>query len=212
MLSADQIGDITTAGEFPPKVVKALNVVADLLHPAFDRLPWIREPGWSKQSCVLASLACRDFLVDIGFRDAKVRPCAVVMRAKRAGKDYWLGIGDLPGQKPPPADRWNGHLVVTVPSERLLLDTTLYQARRPHWPMITGMMAAELRPVDGIEPFGKRAFAMAGFEDGDDFQLGIFWLDDPDNTTWLRGPDCLKRRRRAVVAALRDRFGDPSAK
>jgi hypothetical protein len=64
-----QLGDMIVSGEFPPKLVKALAVIANTLHPAFDRQPWLGAPGWSKRSCVLASLACRGFLVGEIARD-----------------------------------------------------------------------------------------------------------------------------------------------
>ena len=204
------LGDLTVAGDFPPKVIKALAAIADALHPAFDRQDWIA-PGWSKQSCVLTSLTCRDFLLGLGYVDARVRSCALVVRAEEAGRElHSLGIGDVPGQPPTPAGRWNGHMVVTVPSVRLLLDTTIYQAIRPQWPALTGMMAALILPQPGsFTVFGKRPIAGTELRDDDRaYAANLLWLDDRSNRVWRSGGDAQEWRRQVTLAALRDSFGE----
>src|ERR1700757_4633591 len=57
------------------------------------------------------------------------------------GKEIWsVGIG-APGQMPQ-AEKFNSHAVCTVPSLWLLIDTTMYQAIRPHWAGLVGGMVA----------------------------------------------------------------------
>src|SRR5688572_10816402 len=75
-----QLGDMEVGGQPPAKLVKALATIASGLHPAFDALPWIA-PGKSKNSCVLTSLAIREFLFRIGYGDARVVPCLATVRA-----------------------------------------------------------------------------------------------------------------------------------
>jgi len=205
-----RIGDLIVFGDFPSRLVKALGVIADALHPAFDCQSWTR-PGWSKRSCVLASLTCRDFLRALGYDDAKAYACALVMRGvDAAGRElHSLGIGDLPGQPQPPDGFWIGHMVVVVPSARLMLDTTLYTAMRPHWPMLSGMIATTMgTPARSITTFGKHPFAAAElFDPASGHYLGIIWLDDHHNKTWRRGPDAVENwRRSAALATLQERF------
>jgi hypothetical protein len=72
-------------------------------------------------------------LVAIGFEGATVRGCGLVKRSNDLDgiEVHSLGIA-VPGDPDRPG-RWNGHAVVTVPSLRLLIDTTPYQAIRPAW-------------------------------------------------------------------------------
>jgi hypothetical protein len=204
------LGDLTVAGDFPAKVMKALAAIADALHPAFDRQDWIA-PGWSKQSCVLTSLTCRDFLAGLGFIDAVVSPCALVVRAEEAGRElHSLGVGDIPGQPATPAGRWNGHMVVTVPSVRLLLDTTIYQSIRPQWPALTGMMATQLlaQPAS-FTVYGKHPIAGIELREEDRaYAVNVLWLDDRSNRVWRRGGDAQEWRRQVTLGALRDSFGE----
>jgi hypothetical protein len=78
-MSNIRLGDMMVMGRPPRELLKALATIAGTLHPAFDSHPRIA-PGKSKESCVLCSLAVRDFFNNIGFDDAAVRPVFVVMR------------------------------------------------------------------------------------------------------------------------------------
>jgi hypothetical protein len=203
-----QLGDMTVIGLWPGKMMKALAVVAVHLHPAYDASPDAL-PGNSKQSCLFSSLAVRDYLVAIGFKDATVRPCGLVMRANDKGGTelHSLGIA-VPGDPDRP-DKFNGHAVVVVPSLLLLIDTTLYQAIRPAWGgALTGMLASPYRakPAD-FKVYDRHPFAGADVE-LDDRVFHIVWIDRPE-LPWKRQPDFRSPtpRRRAVTKALVEAFG-----
>lgn len=204
-----KLGDMQVLGQPPAQFLKALAVIADALHASFDAQPWLSSLGKTKGSCVLSSLAVRDFLFAIGFKDVEVRPVFVTMRALKGEEVvHSLGIGEpkrgdakaLPG-------RWVGHMVVVVPSVGYLVDTTLYPAQRPQWPGLPGMMAAPLFRFDeGEELFGMKLIAGVRTETPDG-AFDALWLDQPWNKAWKKGPDASRWRREAVVAALKEKFG-----
>lgn len=198
------LGDLYIAGKYPPKLLKACAVIADRLHPSLDDVPLI-ERGKSKRSCILASATVRDFLRSIGFSDAEMRPVTVVMMAERGGEIlHSVGIG-APGQ-PDEGDGWAGHMVVTVPSARALIDTTLYQTRRDAWKDLSGMIATKLRPRPDLRYFDL--MQLAGLMRGDgDYAFRIVWLDNPENQRWRQAPDTDPDRRRRAVAAMVEQFG-----
>jgi hypothetical protein len=207
-----RLGDMLVVGDFKPKMFKALAVIADRLHPAYDALPDRKKAGNSKESCLFSSLSVRDFLVGIGYKDATVRTCMVYMYAERDGKELWsLGIG-VPGDPDRP-DKFNGHAVVVVPSAGILIDVTLYQAIREQWRgAVTGMMAVEHDPNN---PYKTRELKQLGgmtFRAIDEpVTFEIVWGDRPD-INWRRQPDMTDpqslQRRRKVAKALRDTFGE----
>lgn len=209
------LGDMTVAGEpdqLPARMWKALAVIADRLHPVYDELlrPEGFAPGVGHDKCLFMSLAVRDFLVQIGFKDATVRGCALYIRADdHGGKELWsLGLG-VPGL-PDRDDKFNGHAVVTVPSLKLLIDTTMYQALRPHWlDSITGMAALRYHEPWHNQMIQQRP-TIAAFEVAHpDRTVMVAWLDRPE-LPWRKAEDYRIRhaRRIAVTKALRAAFGD----
>lgn len=199
-----EIGDFYVVGKLPPKLLKALAVIALELHPGFDRTAGL-EPGKSKRSCILASLAVRDFLIRVGFPDAEARPVLLVMAASQDGKQlHSLGMGHPDAR----GDGWNGHLVVTSASARALIDTTLYDCRRPAWPHLAPMIATRLGrrityQFDGLP-------AIAGLERNEPdrgYDFHIAWMDNPANVGWRYAPDCKLSRRSKVVETMVQRFG-----
>jgi hypothetical protein len=211
MMANFQLGDMLVVGAFAPKMMKALAVIATRLHPAYDELPDRKAPGNSKQSCLFSSLAVRDFLVGIGYKDATVRPCMVVMRSERGGEELWslaIGAPDDPDQ----LDKFNGHAAVIVPSEGILIDTTLYQAIRPQWHgAVTGMMALALdlkgpHRVRGLPQLAGMDFKAVG----EDLRFEVAWGDRPE-INWRRQPDATDpqslQRRRRLAKVLLDHFG-----
>lgn len=202
-----ELGDMSVIGLWPAKMMKALATIAMHLHPAYDASDGA-VPGNSKQSCLFSSLAVRDYLVAIGFEDATVRPCGLVMRSndRECGELHSLGIG-VPGDPDRP-DKFNGHAVVTVPSLHLLIDTTLYQAIRPQWGgALRGMFAGEYRAPENWKVYDRYPFS--GFEvpiaDG---RFEMVWIDRPE-LPWKKQPDFVvkSQRRRAVTRALVEAFG-----
>ncbi|RWQ38634.1 MAG: hypothetical protein E5Y88_13570 [Mesorhizobium sp.] len=209
------LADMLVHGEPPTKFLKALAVIADRLHPLYDAEPWIA-PGKSKESCVLSSLAVRDFLWKIGFKDAEVRPVVMVMQALDGdGKQiHSLRCGDpdmeVVRRQLVPGGGWPGHMVVAVPSIGYMIDATLYQARRTQWENLPGMVA---NVIYGDADVQDRIFGLpllGGMEerqdDGSTFECA--WLDQPVNRLWREAGDASQRDHRAnVVKQLVAAFG-----
>jgi hypothetical protein len=206
---ANQFGDLAVLAHPPAKMLKALAVISARAHQAYDECSGFPR-GTSHDKCLFMSLAVRDFLVQIGFTDATVRSCCLLVRADdRQGKEIWsVGIG-APGQVPQPG-KFNSHAVCAVPSQQLLIDTTVYQAVRPHWGGTVGGMAAinYHMPQAGCVLFGCPVIASAECE-LEDRVVGIAWLDRPE-VQWKRDIDYREKseRRRFVTKALREAFGE----
>lgn len=210
-----RLGDMMVVGMPVPKLVKALAVLAEGLHQYYELVPAMK-PGHSKISCILCSLTARDFLFRIGFTDAEVTPVMFAIRAHK-GEQFLhsLGIGDpdlklsrREVEKGKRATGWPGHLVVKLPRQGYLIDLTLYQAFRQHWPELTGMMAVPLIESGPDDRFyGMPPISGLMIEEGDR-TVDILWLDQPKNKFWRDAPDAMSKRRRvAVVDALVQMFG-----
>jgi hypothetical protein len=119
---------------------------------------------------------------------------------------HGLGIA-APGDDEVVPGKWNGHLVVTVPSHKTLVDTTLYQAVRPAWAeALSPMMAVPLGDPGDALMYGLRPLAWAGMEDGD-YEFHIAWLDRDKNASWKMIPEVGKNRRAQPVKDLVKAFG-----
>lgn len=197
------------------KFTKALAAVASVLHPAYDEV--LPKAGKSKESCVLCSLTVRDFLWKVGFKDARVTTCYLALVAVDAdGKEvHSAGCGDhgagrvplLPGVTMPRQSPgyWNGHMVVEVPSENTILDTTLFPMKRPQWPLLPGMFAVPI--FDGPGGFGMQQISAIAADQQNGNELRAYWLREP-NEGWRNGGDAKDKALRApVVRALRRTFG-----
>jgi hypothetical protein len=208
-MTSIQLGDMQVIDAVSPKMLKALATIAAQLHPAYNELEDMVKVDQSKQSCLFSSLVVRRFLVSVGFEDAAVQPCMVKIRSAQAGKELWsLGIGapddsrDIPGKFP-------GHVAVAVPSEQILIDTTLYQAIRSHWHgALTGMMALPLH----LNPAPVRLPTIAGATlVKDDIVVEIAWYARPE-IKWRRqfdafDPHSMNRQRR-LAKVLQETFGE----
>jgi hypothetical protein len=184
-----------------------LMAIAIRAHAAYDECSGIA-PGGLRDKCLFASLAVRDFLVQIGFEDATVRACFLYIDAlDNDGKQIWsVGLG-APGQQTLP-QKFNGHAVCTVPSLNLLIDMTMYQAVRPHWQGTVKGMAA----VPYHEPWPRQDVhgcpSIAGAEVPlEDRVVRMLWADRPD-VNWKQEPDFRQKneRRRFVTRALKELF------
>ena len=202
------IGDLLIVGEPPLKFIKALGVIAIALHPSFDK---IVTPGKSKESCVLCSLTVRDFLWKAGFKDARVVTVYTAIRA--VGVDgveiHSLGVGDHNGTVPTlggrtlkdTPERWSGHMVVEVPSVGYMVDTTMFNMKRPAWPDLPGMIATPIERDGVTRSFGLDHLACIRTEIDDGVQLMLWWLVQP-NERWRDAPDTERHRRLSVVKAM----------
>jgi len=205
-------GDMQVVGRPPAKFIKALATIASVLHPVFDK---IVIPGKSKESCVLCSLTVRDFLWKIGFKDARLVTVYTAIRAVDSDgvEIHSVGVGDHNGTVPTldkralhdTATRWSGHMVVEVPGAGYIVDTTMYQMRRPAWPVLTGMMAVPIER-DGTQSFGLDHLSAVKAKEPDGSMVSMWWLVQP-NERWRGGPDTGKDRRAPVVKAMVQAFG-----
>jgi len=195
---------LLVAAKIDSRMASALSAVATTLHPEFDK---IVVPGKSKESCVLCSLAVRDFLWRAGWKDATCTTVyMMIVASDPAGKEIWsLGVGDhvgIPTVDPAPVEdamRWNGHMVVEVPSAGIIIDTTMYPARRAYWPHLPGMVAAQ---IDNNGPVSYGLKPVAGLASDDDKgSVRVVWLRQP-NKRWQGAPDAVRARRAPVVKAL----------
>jgi hypothetical protein len=207
-IEALQLGDLAVMAHPPAKMLKALAVIGARAHPAYDECSGVAA-GASKDKCLFMSLAVRDFLVEIGFADATVRSCMLYIAAnKLQGEQIWsVGIG-APGQTPEP-EKFNGHAVCTVPSLSLLIDTTIYQAVRPHWLGSVGGMVAINYHAPWSEQLVWGRASIAGCEtELPDRRVFVLWLDRPE-VNWKQQIDFRQKndRRRYVTKALREAFG-----
>jgi hypothetical protein len=205
------LGDMLVVGKPPAKFVRALAAVASALHPAFDAV--LPKPGKSKESCVLCSLAVRDFLWKIGFKDARMTTVYLVLQATDAAGDeiHSAGCGDhngpVPILGPPPVEergRWNGHVVVEVPSAGYVIDTTLFHMKRPAWPELPGMAVV---PIEhGVQPsYGLDHLAGIKSTRDDGSALRAWWLRQP-NSSWRTAPDTERSLRAPVIKMLVQRL------
>lgn len=199
------IQDMLVCGQPERQLKTALKTIALYLHPlwAFDHFDGSEI---SKQSCVLCSLTARDFLFQCGFKDVKVTTVFTVMQALQDGEvTYSLGIGK-PGEKPNGPGRWPGHMVVEIPSIGLIVDTTLYQAKRPQWPDLPGMIATPTNRTGTL--FDHPVMAAISTAEDKGYQFSVWWLEVGGNDGWKGSPDAERhrRRRKQVVEKLLIRF------
>lgn len=210
VVAGTQLGDMTVmADDLPPKMWKALAVIASRASAAYDERSGLAR-GAMGDKCLFASLAVRDFLVDIGFKDATIRPCFLYIDATGLdGKQIWsVGIG-VPNQ-PTIHGKFNGHAVVTVPSLSLLIDPTVRQAVRPHWKDALGGMAAIKYHDPNTNQLVHGRPAIAGAEVAfADRVVTVIWADRPE-LNWKQEPDFRDKnaRRRYVTRSLREAFGE----
>ena len=207
-VAAVPLGDLTVMADPPAKMWKALAVIAARLHPAYDECSGFPH-GTSFDKCLFLTMVVRDFLVGIGFTDARALGCALFIIAHdRAGETIWsVGCG-APGARNIPG-RFNGHAVCVVPSIRLLIDPTVYQAIRPQWAgAVTGMAAIGYHePWSSQMLYGRPAIAGAEMQLADRSVM-IAWADRPE-LRFKHEADYRDRteRRRYIGAALRRTFG-----
>ncbi len=196
---------LTIFGEPEDRFVAAMKIVSAHLHQRF--LPICGEA--SKYSCVLSSLAVRDFLFRVGFRDAVLSPVRTIIRAERGGKELkTVAIGYQDATTVKANHTWAGHMAVCIPSLNYIVDSTLFQAQREAWPFLPGMLAVPLHDAERTRDIGgfKSISGMMFSNPDDEYVFDIIWLDDPKNTAWKNSPDTSKRRREGVVQAMTSAF------
>jgi len=195
------LGDMTVVGLPPARLTAALAILAEHFHETAKQIMWRSPPNKSKESCILCAAAVRDFLFRAGWRDAELRPVVFACIAERDGELlHSLGIGNPKGPDPAIVHRWDGHAVVLAGG--WLIDPTLYQAKRPAWPSLPGMIAAPLSEP-GHTFWGLpmlTGFECADPENGAVVAMG--WLDQPHNRKWKQAPDYQRRRYWQTIASV----------
>lgn len=203
----DRIGDMRVLGQPLPRLGRALAAIAADLHDGFERDERL-VPGISRNSCVLCSLAVRDFLNQIGIEAEAVAVKTIIRAYQDREELHSTGVGFQGPQLNNDPIRWPGHMVVIA--DGYLIDTTLYPVvDRPAWRgEITPMIAIPLYPFDRNAPKFMDRHVLAGFEGRDGgYTLACGWLDDRENMSWQEGPDAKDPDRRAtVVRSLRELF------
>jgi hypothetical protein len=199
------LGEMLVHGTPPPKLLKALSIVASTMHPMFDA-----QGFGSRTACILCSLAVRDFFWKIGMTDAQIAPVYLMMEA--IDKDgvvlHSLGVGNHAdaGQAPAEGNGWDGHVVVRVPKLHYLVDTTVYQTVRPVWGGLPGMIAIPYAYDLENRLFGMTPIAKLGTVDDEGTLFRMAWLDQNTNEGWRKAPDRAKDRRSDVVKAMVHKF------
>jgi hypothetical protein len=146
----------------------------------------------------LASLTARDFLRRIGFPNARVKSVRLLLRAYEGTQEvYSMGVGYPVASVPP--GTWDGHLVVTLPDEGFLIDTTLYEMLRPQWrDRLKPMMAVPLCPVNEVKDGRKRLALALG---PDEHLFFADWFAAPENKGWRNKADQYQRHWRNLAVA-----------
>lgn len=209
-----QLGDMLVIGQLRPRLLKAFAVISVHLHQSLAAGHGDRMSNITKRSCILSSLATRDFLFRVGFPDVTVRPAVAIMQRDKpdGGIIHALEIGSptmrFGRDSIDPGPGWTGHMIVALASENYLIDTTLYQARRDAWPELPGMIAIPTldRQIFGEGGLDVLSATAARTEDGGEFR--ICWLDQPRNRLWRQARDAIRRQRETAVTLMVNRFGD----
>lgn len=208
-----QLGDMLVLGHARPRLLKALAVLSAHLHEALAGDHDKAMLGIVRGSCILSSLAARDFLFRVGFKDVTIRPAVAILQRETPDGNivHALEIGS-PSMRFGREARdlgpgWTGHMVVTLPSERFLVDTTLYQAKRDAWRELPGMMAIPIIQQEIVGEGGLNMISATTAETEDGGEFRICWLDQPRNRLWRDAKDAIRRRRENAVEIMVDRFG-----
>jgi hypothetical protein len=203
-----QVGDMSVMGAPSVKLLGALAAISEVLHPEFAKQDGGSYGEFSKDSCVLASLTVREFLYDIGYTRAEVRPVMTILRARRGGVElHSLGIGVTDQPDIERKGRWIGHMVAVIPEEGWLIDTTLFEAAsRAAWKGAIGGMAAVALETEKLFTRNLPVLAQYAVRNGETtFQC--LWMDNPTNKRWRGVGDANRRHWRTPVAkAMADAF------
>lgn len=194
--SQKRFSDLVVFGDPSSVLLSALKIIGNDMHTLLSKHKDPKDQITSKERCVLASLTCRDFLLELGI-EAEVSPCSLRISAiDKSGKPFrHLFLGDP--ESPDAKDPLPGHMVVLA--DGFLVDTTIYQAIRPEWKMVPPMIAIPIQrlptEVDGMSPLAS----FSGEEEGNN--IFAVWLDRPE-LDWEDAPDAAASLREAVVQEL----------
>ena len=101
----------------------------------------------SHGSCIVSSLAASDFLRSLGFA-AETKSVVLSQSDIVNGQVRQVLVGGraLVGSSKPVAGGWDGHLVVVMPREQILIDPTIWQIRREWCAWIPNTLVVPLIP------------------------------------------------------------------
>ena len=137
----------------------------------------------SHGSCIVSSLAASDFLRSLGFA-AETKSVVLSQSDIVNGQVRQVLVGGraLVGSSKPVAGGWDGHLVVVMPMEQILIDPTIWQIRRewcawtPNTLVVPLIPKRERQRIQGVpilarykkktvmRPYGVKILQMMGGE------------------------------------------------
>lgn len=176
IVNGSHIEGMGVIGSPPHRLVGALAVIAKHLHAETNKAMAGHLRGrtdYAQSACILSSIVARDFLCRSGFPDAEVTSVNTILA--QGGQGTRIGAAT---RQPYRSGIWNGHLVVSLPTERCLIDTTLF-ARMPQWTAQIGMFAVPWAAPDAPPQWGLPVRATLSARHGGDDPLLIWWLATP---------------------------------
>jgi hypothetical protein len=180
-----------------PKLERALTLIINC------RIGFKKLEG---STCIISALTVRDFLHSVGF-EAECRPVVLSSSVVEAGgqvREVLCGgralVGPEYGKQTGPVG-WDGHLVVVLPEERLLVDPSFGQFRRPWCEWLPDV--AVVRMVDG--PVVNGLPVIAGYRNERERYHAV-WALNQANRKWIDAPAARKSIRAPIVKSLKREF------
>lgn len=194
-------GEMVLLGEPQEKLLRAMAVVADTLHLAYDA---VSPPGWSKTACIRSSRTVELFFQRIGL-DAQSRPVALLLtinnHADKQATVRLIGSEDGRANNSP---GWNGHMITIC--EGFLIDPTFSQIDKTRkLPTMLALPTADLPVVLNLKPLARFQAAAHGK------LLVARWLDTPKSRTWMKvtdpnSPKLSRNDVEEIVSMMVDKF------
>jgi hypothetical protein len=159
-------------------------------------------------SCIVGSLAVRDFLRSLSF-EAEAKPVVfsqTMIEASGQVSEVHCGGRALVGPeivKPTNGPvGWDGHLIVTLPKEGLLIDPTFYQFRRPWCEWIPNI--AIVRMINN--PSRHQGMPILAGYKNDAKNYHAIWALNQANRKWCDAPAARESFRAPILKSLKREF------
>jgi hypothetical protein len=158
----------------------------------YSALEFLRGVQFTGNHCIFTSLAVRDFLRRIGIK-ADVKSVALIINASQEGLPlHTVGIGmNKLWNEPYEGDKWDGHLIVTVPG--FIIDPTFHAVRRSAWGWTPNIMVAKRgstpRFNSDIHPDLPVIAAVNEESPEHSYRFQAVWFSYSRNSGWRNTPD-----------------------